>query len=330
MMPNTMTLTPPVATYAILLLHMLSVSSHAYGADPFDHQALGSASPAANVESALTLLDESSDTPGLLDEIDLSVGADFVTKYIARGIVFANEPSIQPWAELGVPLGPRPEEHETDDRLRWRIGTWNSMQFSSARGVGRSQTTLQRRFRYWYETDIYTGLIAPLGEHARMMFTYFYYTSPGNGFDDIHELELRLHYDDAHWWTDSIEGFSLNPSVRVTREVYNTAVKERWYIQPSITPSYTFEHSSIPLTVQVPVVLGFSPEGWYRDADGNDLSFGYVQTGVRGSIPIDISEDGPPLTLTAGVDILIVNDRAIHGFGKRTDVVGRVGLSYSF
>jgi len=287
---------------------------------------------------AATIVSAVSNSPVLGDDestpddsaIDISLGTTFVTKYVARGIVFSNNPSVQTWFELQGPLR-RSHGETADDEWRWRLGTWHSVQFTNAVGVNRSRTRFQRTFSGWYEADVYAGLVAPLGEHASMTFSYFYYTSPANGFGDIHELEWQLRYDDARWWTGELDGFTLNPAIRVTRELYNADGMERWYFQPSITPSYTFNDPTLPLTVQTPITLGFSPEGWYRDAAGDDLFFGYVQAGLRLSAPIKLfGNDAPPLTLTGGVDALIVNDRSIHGFNKRLDVIGRVGISYSF
>ncbi len=259
-------------------------------------------------------------------DVSVSVGADYVTKYISRGIVFSNEPSVQPWLELRFALT---EPDDDDPHLTWRIGTWNSMQGADA-GEGRPRGTRERRLRHWYEFDLYTGLQVDFFDHFQTSFMFYYYSSPSGAFDDIHELEWRLNYDDQWVWEQELglEGFALYPAMRITAETRHPERGGAWYFQPSITPSYTLQDAPVDLTVSVPVILGFGANEMYLDEDGENIYLGMIQSGLRLSTPIDLG-DGD-LSIRGGLDVTYVTDSNINGFGNDVEFVGRLGVTYNF
>jgi hypothetical protein len=259
----------------------------------------------------------------------LYAGLDLVTSYVSRGIVFSDQPSAQPWAELDVPVV-RQREAGFIDSVSAFAGTWSSIH-DGAEQVGETRSGNIRPLDNVYETDLYAGVRVGFAEHFNSSLRANYYFSPSDSWADIWELDWRISYDDAHHWPKAWDGFQLNPSLRVAKEIADDGGPEGWFFRPQIQPSYTFTDMKQPLTVTVPVVLGLGDNGQYRDAEGNDITFGMVRTGVGVSGPLDwLPEGSGHLSWSAGVDVIIVTDRDINFERDRVTTVGKVGLSYAY
>lgn len=293
---------------------------------------LGLATPAAAQEP----LDPAVDVGrGTIDEpeiykpaVEVYAGFDVATKYISRGIVYADAASFQPYVELYFPLAAGDEEGLIRETSLF-IGNWNSFQ-EGGPGVGqpRDEGTLDN----WYEADLYGGVAFSLPAEFNTSFGYYYFTSPSDSFVDIHELEWKLRYDDTGFWERryGTRRFTLSPALRVTKEISEEGRDNAFYVQPSITPRWALSDDPDGPALEVPVILGFGDNGQYRDAEGDDIFFGYVQTGLGITWPLNVLPDGGgSLALDAGVDVIFVTDEAINGLGNTTEVVGKIGLNWA-
>jgi len=267
------------------------------------------------------------------DPFNFYAGVDFVSMYVSRGQVFSSKASVQPWVELDVPVnggrgfGPL-------DSMSWFVGNWNSIQGSDP-GIGQSRSGNNRVIDNWYEADVYGGLRVTFAEHFGSSIRFNYYTSPSDSFREIQEIDWRLSYNDAHLWEDEQGGnpydFSLNPSLRIAKETNDRGGPDGWYFQPALRPSWTFKDLPVELTVQVPLVLGFGADGQYRDAEGDEIHFGFFMTGIGAQIPLDVlPEDAGAMHLSAAVDFIFVSDPDINFRGNGMETVAKIGLTYSY
>lgn len=248
-------------------------------------------------------------------------GTAVVSRYVARGIVFADGASFQPWVEFEVPVLREGVGERFVPQLRF--GNWNSVNLGDS-DTGRPQGGLEENLRHWYETDVYAGVSLSLTERLSGTLTYFVYSSPSDSFSTSTDLEARLGFSDAELWP--WPGFSVNPALRVTRELRRPTGTGRWYYQPSLTPSVTFGNR--PFTLQVPLVAGFSSDDWYVDGDGNTVSRGFFQTGLALGVPFEgWSVAWNP---TAAVDAYLPDGRVQNGFDDSLELVWRLALSVAF
>ena len=305
-----------VATVVAWGLLLLSRAPDAAAQEPLD--------PAVELEQG-TIEDPEIYEP----TVDVYAGFDVVTTYISRGLVYADAVSFQPYVELFFPLREGDKDAFIGDTALF-VGNWNSFQ-EGGPGVGqpRDEGTLDN----WYEADLYGGLAFSLPADFTTSLGYYYYTSPSNSFVDIHELEWKLRYDDTRLWEQrfNIHRFTLNPALRVTKEISEEGRDNAFYVQSSLTPRWTLTDDSEGPALEAPVILGFGDNGQYRDAEGDDIFFGYVRTGLGITWPLEVLPDGGgSLFFDAGVDVVFVTDEAINGLGNETEVVGRFGLNWAF
>lgn len=263
---------------------------------------------------------------------NLYVGVDIVSQYVSRGLVYLDEPSLQPWLELDVPLLDDPREGMPLDSLTLFGGTWNNVNVSG-RDDGVARTGRAAELDDWYEADVYGGLRARVTEHLSTSLRYNYYTSPSGDFDDIHELDWRVSFDDASLWpgVQTEDDVGLYPALRVAKEVRDEGGADGWYFQPSLRPSWRVSGLPLPVVVQVPLVLGFGADGQYLEPDGDERHFGFFGTGLAMSIDLDLlPERRGSITLSLALDHLVLADDDLGFEGEGSETVGRAGLSYGF
>ncbi|MBI1181457.1 MAG: hypothetical protein GC201_12950 [Alphaproteobacteria bacterium] len=255
--------------------------------------------------------------------ITVDGGVDVVSEYISRGVAFSEKASVQPFLSVGIPL-PNPAPG-TLHGLRLVLGNWNSLQ-GGGPGLGQPN---RGDLSGWYESDLYASLSADLGGGWHASFGYYHYLSPSHSFRSYDELEWVVSWDDTGRWDDLMpfDGFALNPRLRVTQELGRPGRSDALYIQPSITPSVTVGGPERPVTIGVPVVLGFSDD-YYDAKAGGHPGFGYLRTGLSISVPLT-GGGRSPLTLTGGVDVWLPNHKVASGLDGTT-VVGRIGLRWGF
>mgnify|MGYP000119511438 CR=1 FL=1 len=129
------------------------------------------------------------------------------------------------------------------------------------------------RVNYFDELDVTAGFEIARGDF-KLAFEYIYYTSPGDNFDDVHEVGAVLGY--SHF---------LNPHVSVYQELKNGGDKdEGTYLEVGIAPEYAI-NDKFGLTF--PVTFGSSLNDYYFDNDGSSTFLGYGAAGVVAKYTLD-------------------------------------------
>ena len=254
-------------------------------------------------------------------KVSVSAGSDWTSAYFFRGILQEDQGLIlQPWAELGLNLG----------RVDLSLGSWNSFHDEQT-GAGEDTTSDS-----WYEADFYLGLATPINEMLSLSVTYTSYTSPNDAFDTVNDLAFGLGYDDS-----GSEGLALNPSLTVIFETDGqadqngepTGTDEGVYVEIAIAPSFSpsADGALSNLSVEVPVTLGLSAEDYFEDGDGDDDTFGYLDIGIEGSLPLAVPADSGVWSLTAGVHFLYLGDN-LEQINNDDDfeVIGTLGVSMEY
>jgi hypothetical protein len=250
--------------------------------------------------------------------IGLEGGVDWTTAYFFRGILQEDRGIIvQPWAQVNVGL--ITEEQFTLDGY---VGIWNSLH-SRHTDAGAIRPPIDGHVetnRAWYEFDFFAGLDLGVGDFT-IGLVYTLYTSPSHAFASLDELGLIVSYDDSALWGD--RGFAVNPYVAVYQE---TRGGNASHLEVGITPEVELDLGRVPLTLGVPVIAGFSLRDYYED------TFGYVQIGIQGTVPLPMPERYGQWELTGGVSWLHLasNDLQAANRGDRNAFVGTVGVGFSY
>jgi hypothetical protein len=178
------------------------------------------------------------------------------------------------------------------------------------------------------------GVLVGAGDW-RFDIQYIYYTSPSDAFGVTHEIGVDVGYDDAHFWEGERGGgcvTALNPSFSLYYQLKDDRDHDlNTYVGVGIEPTLkSLDLGRVPVTVSFPVTLGGSYNGYYKDAQGHNSTFGYWEAGVRAALPLGRTAYGMTWSLDAEVDYVRVmanSARAANGFDNG-DVVFRVGLSF--
>lgn len=288
-------------------------------------------------------LEESYTTPDLVTgaaapkpppgRASISAGVALVSMYISRGLVYSNKASLQPWTELQLRLSSSEETGGSVGALYWFFGNWNSMQESDP-GLGQARSGNAVLQDNWYEADFYTGLRTSFQNTFEASLRFNWYTSPSDSFERIHEIDLRLAVnDEAHWNSPfGLREFKTSPHLRIAKEVADKGGAQQWYIQPSLTPHFSAQLSSLEAVIKFPLVLGFGADGQYRTLDtGENRAFGFGSIGVGVDLPLDLlPKDRGGLTVSSSVDLIVLSDRDLNVRENRSELVSRLGLSYRY
>lgn len=271
-----------------------------------------------------TVLDPAVPRPG---RYHVNVGAALVGQYISRGIAFSDRPSWQPFVSLRVALpelaGGTLLGHAVT-AVSVFAGSWNSLQ---AGGPGLGQRA-QGPLSSWYESDLYTGAAVELDARWTVSAAYYRYESPGHSFAGYNDLELIVRLDDKDLWAFvALPRFTLSPALRVVQEAGRPGRADALYVQPSLSPTVALGEPAHALTLTVPLVAGFS-DTYYQTAGGGHRAFGFFRTGaaIAGT---PFPNAAPALSLTAGVDLWVLNGAVANGLDD-VEAVGRVGASWGF
>jgi len=267
--------------------------------------------------------------------LNVYAGLGVVSQYVSRGLVFLDEPSLQPWIEVDVPvvkLLPASARLVPGDDLTLFAGTWSNVNLTG-NDDGLARTGRAAALDDWYEADVYAGVRIRVMEHVSTSLRYNFYTSPSGSFRDIHEIDWRLSFDDAPLWRRAWEEspFALRPALRVAKEIRDEGGAENLYVQPSLTPTWRVDGLPFPVTIQVPLIVGLGADGQYREAGGDEDTFGFFQTGLSAAVDLDwLPERRGSVTVSLAVDHVVLADDDLGLRGRGQETVGRVGLAYSF
>ena len=200
--------------------------------------------------------------------LTFSLGADITTNYIFRG--YEQEDSgliLQPYAEVGAPIG--------DTGVDFYAGVWNSIHSEQTLADGNGA-------KDFYETDLYVGVAFAVAEKFGIDISYVGYFYPNGAFNDIHELDIAVSYDDS----DDLGDFALSPYVLLAIEFDDANGSEDTYIEfggELSLDAFVPTSEDFDVSLSVPFALGLGVDNYYPD---NDL-FGYFSVGVFGSIPLE-------------------------------------------
>src|SRR5438105_7531495 len=125
----------------------------------------------------------------------------FKTAYVTpRGLVVQNAGLVwQPVVGLVIPLGDLGPLKD----MALVGGIWNSV--DTAEAGSNPQTGA------WDEMDVFVSLNAKLLKNFSLGLTYSPWNSPEHAFSTEHNADVKISYDDSHFFGDS--GFGLHPYV---------------------------------------------------------------------------------------------------------------------
>lgn len=250
----------------------------------------------------------------------LQLNLDFTNAYFYHGILQQDRGLIvQPAARLTVNL-----VQENDFTIDAILATWNS--FGPNGGSQTSDLT-----RYWYESDLIAGVAITKGTLS-LTTTYAFLTSPSDAYETVQELDFTLAFDDS----ELLGALALHPYVLLGIETGADASDggdsdTGTYLELGIAPGFTWDVGTTPVAIAFPISVGLSLDNYYQNAAGEDDTFGFVQMGVKASIPLPVNGRFGKWTLNAGVAGLFLGDHtAEFNRGDDQQFLATVGLQINF
>jgi hypothetical protein len=85
------------------------------------------------------------------------------------------------------------------------------------------------------------------------------------------------------------------------------------------------------VAISFPASIGLSLHDYYQNAEGEDDTFGFVQLGVKASVPLPIADRYGKWTLNVAVAGMYLGDHtAQYNGGDHQQLIGTVGLQVNF
>lgn len=280
---------------------------------------------AALLAAPTLALAQDEDTPAVNNgNVHVEAGVEFTNAYYFRGIIQVDKGVVaQPWAQAVVDI---PASDTV--ALTANAGIWSSFH-SSHPLPGMTNDA-------WYEADLYAGLGAEIN-HFSLGVAYTFYTSPANYFSTIQEIAFTASYDDSHLWADRSGdlAFALNPAIVYAVELDNTAFgpDEGMYFQFGVEPTVSVTAGNVPLSISLPIAVGFSIDDYYELA-GDDDVFGFGTVGI--AVGADITESILPaeygtVSVSGKLSYLFLGDNLSTANGDEdSELIGTVGLTWSY
>jgi len=251
-------------------------------------------------------------------DLSFSLGTEITSAYFFRGYVQEDQGFIfQPWAELGVSLV---EGADNSPGVSLVFGSWSSLHSEK---TGATEQNLQA----WYETDIYGGITLDWDAFS-LGASYTVYTYPNSDFNTVQEIGVTAGFSlpEDSMCQKVLGDISLGLHFEVDNS--NVSTDEAIYMELGFGPSFDiFDEKA---TLSIPVTLGFSLDDYYIDSGGDDDFFGYASVGADVAIPLGSGAYGE-WTLNVGGNLLLLGSatEAANG-GDEVEVIGYIGLSFSF
>ncbi len=239
------------------------------------------------------------------------VGADLSSHFVSYGFdVWAEgtEPlggneTFNPYAEVAIAL---------DHDISFSVGFWGDINDNANSPLGGNVQ----------EIDVYAGVSKDFdGFSVGVVYQEWFFSGQTEKI-----LDINIGLDDSGWWGD--EGFSLSPSITVHNRVDNGLGLSNGTILV-LGAEYPLDLGDSPLSVSLPVAVGFSfDEGYF--VDGGDDGFGYVSIGASASLPLDsIPADYGAWALNAGVNVFFTEED-VYQNPDDTIVAINLGISLAF
>lgn len=183
----------------------------------------------------------------------------------------------------------------------------------------------------WFESEIRPGIRIGNGPFTLdlMLKGHIY---PTDFHDTIIEIAAKASYDLDSLWSDTPRpDFGLRATLVLTQELKDDNGSEDFLIEPTIEPIFRFDVKGHRGSVSVPLTLGMSPNGFYKDSDFDDALFGYLSLGVELSLPLPVNEKYGRWYLNAGVTgYQMLADSAEFANQGEQAVGAHVGIGIAF
>jgi len=241
------------------------------------------------------------------------LGLNVVSAYYFHGVMENNHSaSFQPYADIFL------KAYEGDGALNkvvFGLGVWESYNTDAKyQHVGNNSA--------WFEHDVTPSVALSFGK-VTITETYQFFSSPNNQFPDSQGLSSKLSFDDA----DLLGAFALHPSVSLTHELDgkqangNTS-KHGNYWEASVAPSY----SAGPVTVTLPLVMGFGSQSYYQKN-----GYAFTSAGLNVAYTLPVSKSYGTWTANAGATYYTLDSKVVgNGTTANRDVVAQGGLGVAF
>lgn len=252
-------------------------------------------------------------------------GIDLTNQYNFRGIrQNFSEVSIWPFVDVGIPLA------TGDGALKavtLNLGTWNAFHteiddFTNLDGEATSNK--------WYESDLYATLGLGFGPTV-LSFNYTSYTSPGNYFNHVKELGVKVAYDDS----GPLGGAALKPYGLVAFELddegqADAGAEKGVYVELGVAPGF----SGSGFSVAVPIKVGLSAKDYYEFGTGDDSKFGYFSVAGIVTVPL-----GSHFNVHGGGELQMFGDNNLKAYNRFGDDdadpsgvggIASIGIGFSF
>jgi len=255
------------------------------------------------------------------------LGLNVVSAYYFHGVLEnKHKPSLQPYADIFL------KAYEGDGALNkvvFGLGVWES--YTDAGTVGSDGLTYKKHSgnnSAWFEHDVTPSVALSFGK-VTITETYQFFSSPNSQFTDSQALNSKLSFDDA----DLLGAFALHPSVSLTHELdgkqaIDTSVaanagfvaKHGNYWEASVAPSY----SAGPVTLTLPLVMGFGSQSYYQKN-----GYAFTSAGLNVAYTLPVSKSYGTWTANAGATYYTLDSKVV-GTSANRDVVAQGGLGVAF
>jgi hypothetical protein len=254
--------------------------------------------------------------------ISLAIGADWVSDYYYRGILFQPGDNVQPYGEVRFRLL---EDLGPLTSLVLAAGTWHDF---------RSGGDPHSDPKWWFEANVYARVAATWWNVLSTSAQFIYYDSPNDSFRTSSDITVTAALDDSRW----LGAFALNPSIAFAFQTHGhfvgTADSDGIYMSLGLAPGYTFfKNSTVPLNVSLPMTFGFSVRDYYTTASGRNDTWGYFQGGPQFTAALKfIPRAFGDWTARAGVQFLQFgrNLKEINGRNDSFTTIGTVGFAMTY
>lgn len=153
----------------------------------------------------------------------------------------------------------------------------------------------------WFESEIRPGVRISNGPFALDLLIkgHIY---PSDFHDTIVELGAKASYDlDSLWSKNKHADFGLRITEMAIQEIKDDNGSLDSIFETTIEPIFRFGFKGHRGSISLPITLGASPNGFYRDSSLNDELFGYVSVGIEASVPLPMDAKYGKWFLNAGV-----------------------------
>jgi hypothetical protein len=206
------------------------------------------------------------------------------------------------------------------------LATWNSFHGQATGAQTNGDFT-----EYWYESDLIGGFTITSGKLA-LSTQYVFLTSPSDAFETVQELDFTLTYDDS----ELLGKFALHPyallAIETGADASDGADSDTGtYLELGIAPGFSFDVGKTKVGLTFPASIGLSLHDYYQNAAGEDDTFGFVQVGVKASIPLPIAARYGIWTLNAGLAGMYLGEQtASYNHGDHDQLIGTLGVQVNF